>query len=101
VPVDAVGVSAIAAGTAYTVVHRKDGTLLSWGRTPGGSPRHLPGGNAEISAGDSHCLALDAHGIVHAWGQNTYEQCVVPDGLGGVLSVAAGGLFSLALTAPI
>jgi hypothetical protein len=28
-----------------------------------------------------------------------YEQCAIPDGLGGLIAVSAGGMFSLALVA--
>jgi alpha-tubulin suppressor-like RCC1 family protein len=38
-----------------------------------------------------------ADGTVIAWGENTYDQCTVPSGLGKVKAISAGGYHSLAL----
>jgi hypothetical protein len=100
-PLDAFGVVAVAAGATYSIALRDDGKLISWGQAPRGSPPHLAGSSVQLSAGESHCLALTSDGILHAWGDDTYEQCAVPTGLGGVLAISAGGVFSLALVAPL
>jgi hypothetical protein len=53
---------------------------------------------ANTIAGDyEHSLAVKADGTVAAWGNNTYGQCTVPSGLGGVVAVAAGAFHNLAL----
>ena len=51
-----------------------------------------------IAAGLNHSLALKADGTVVAWGFNPDGQSTIPAGLTGVISIAAGGNFSLALT---
>src|SRR5205085_2756993 len=45
-----------------------------------------------------HHVVLKADGTVAAWGDNTWGQCWVPEGLSNVIAVAAGGDHSLALT---
>ena len=90
------------------------------GPTPNCSGPAL-GGITAVAAGDSHSLALGSSGTVYAWGDETYGQlgngeslsgisqttpvlvcgaaeatpCTV--GLGGIVAIAAGGLFSVAL----
>lgn len=57
------------------------------------------GPSAEDSHGidDIHYLGLKADGTVIAWGGNADGESIVPDGLNGVVAVAAGSRFSLAL----
>lgn len=99
VPTAATDVITVAASGSYSMALRRDGQVISWGRAPTGSvPRNLAGALV-LSAGESHCLALGGDGVLHAWGDNSYEQCAVPDGLGGLIAVSAGGTFSLALVA--
>lgn len=43
-------------------------------------------------------IALQDNGLVRAWGSNQYGQTDVPEGLTGVIAVAAGSHHSLALT---
>lgn len=65
----------------------------------------------QVSLGGWHCLALDIHGQMYAWGGNEYAQCgLEPGSLRDiptptkclhqlkVRQVAAGGMHSLALT---
>ncbi len=101
VPMAAVDVVAIAAGEAFSVALRRDGRLLTWGNTP--VPARLEAarlvGARALSAGAAHCLVLGRDGVVHAFGDNSYQQCAIPYGIGGILTVSAGGAFSLALAA--
>ena len=50
-----------------------------------------------VAAGIDHALALDQHGYVGAWGDDSVGQTDVPDGLSGGIAIAAGDGFSLAL----
>lgn len=51
----------------------------------------------QIEMGAHHVVARRANGTVVTWGGNDEGQCDVPDGLRGVVDVAAGN-YSLALT---
>ncbi|MGI6588466.1 MAG: cadherin-like beta sandwich domain-containing protein [Peptococcia bacterium] len=50
-----------------------------------------------VSAGGEHSLALKVNGEVVAWGDNTFGQCDIPDGLSDVKMISAGKYHSLAL----
>ncbi|GIH16643.1 caspase, EACC1-associated type [Rugosimonospora africana] len=99
VPATATNVAALAAGGSYSMALRVDGRIVTWGRAPTGLDTRRLEGALALSAGESHCLALSHDGVLHAWGDNTYEQCAVPHGVGGIRAVSAGGVFSLALIA--
>ena len=47
--------------------------------------------------GENHVAALRADGTVLAWGSNAAGQTNIPNTLSNVVSIACGGLFSLAL----
>jgi hypothetical protein len=101
VPQGLSGVVAIAAGAAYSLALREDGTIVAWGANDVGQcdvPRGLSGVVA-ISAGFRHGLAVKADGTVVAWGSNYAGESDVPQGLSGVVAVAAGDPISLALKA--
>ncbi len=49
-------------------------------------------------SGSHHTVGLNAHGRVHAAGDNTYRQCEV-DSWEGVVAVATGSAHTLALRA--
>ena len=50
-----------------------------------------------ISTGPHRSLALRKNGTVAAWGDNTYGQCDVPEGLNHVTAISAGYWHTLAL----
>ena len=115
------GITAIAAGSQYSLALRSDGTVWAWGRNnygqlgdnTSGTDRPTPvqvvgaGGSgtlrsiAAISAKSYSSMALRDDGAVFAWGRNTYGQ--LGDNTSGtdrlapvqVVSGAAGGGISL------
>jgi alpha-tubulin suppressor-like RCC1 family protein len=89
------GIVAIAAGAAFSVALKSDGTVLAWGNDDSGqlgdgasngepgcsgacNPTPAPianlNGVVAISAGGSHSLALKGDGTVVAWGSDTFGQ---------------------------
>ncbi len=84
---DIAGVVAIAAGKDHSLALKGDGTVWAWGSNwygqAGGGLRNATGSAAPIrvgglsdikaiSAGGSHCLALQGDGTVWAWGENSH-----------------------------
>ncbi len=113
VPANLSNVVAIAAGAAYSLALKSDGTLLAWGDNTYGET-NIPAGLSNviaIASGGWHGLALKSDGTVAAWGAgvgtNIYVDCGqtnVPPNLTNVLQIAAGSVNSLALvgtTAPV
>ena len=117
-------VSAIAAGEGHSVALKSDGTVWTWGWNRDGqlgdgtvTDRLTPvkvlklSGVTAISAGGYHTVALKSDGTVWAWGSNQYGQLgdgtsgtsvyknipVRVTGLGGVIAIAAGHEFTMAL----
>ncbi len=118
-------VSGIAAGLDYSVVLGTDGSVWDWGVNEIGQlgdgstadsvvPVEAQGtgsGITQISAGESHVLALRSDGTVEGWGANFSgelgngtDDSEAPNptpvqvvGLGSVTSVSAGYYFSLAV----
>nr|WP_246525805.1 hypothetical protein [Geomobilimonas luticola] len=127
VPTLSSGVSGIAAGELHSVAVKTDGSAWAWGFNSNGqvgdnsitnrlAPTQVNGlgagaGVIAVAAGSYHTLALKDDGSVWAWGSNANGQLgdnsttqrLVPVqvyGLGpgaGVIAVAAGSNFSLAL----
>jgi alpha-tubulin suppressor-like RCC1 family protein len=130
VPVQITGIGVpsvigIAVGTRYAMVLGSDGTLWDWGLNNWGQlgngttadairPKEAQGlesGITQISAGDSHALALRSDGSVEAWGYNGAGQLgdgsngylianpapVQVVGMGNVTQISAGMSFSLAV----
>src|SRR5205085_705566 len=63
------GVTAIAAGSSYTVALKNDGSVVAWGYNGNGQtdvPAGLSGVTA-IAAGGDHTVALRSDGSVVAW----------------------------------
>ena len=89
--------TAIAAGSWRSVVLKSDGTIQTFNL----EEHHEIAGNltdiAAISAGYAHILALRKNGTVVAWGDNTYGQCDLPEGLNHVTAISAGYWHNLAL----
>src|SRR5206468_1644563 len=119
------GVTAIAAGSTFSLALVSDGTVWGWGQNQNGQLAQAAihstttpvrvgdvGGVSAIAAGEFHTLALMQDGTVWAWGgnstgalgddatrgQNTPAPAPVR-GLAGVRAIAAGGVFSAALKA--
>jgi alpha-tubulin suppressor-like RCC1 family protein len=114
-------VTQVAAGAAFGVALKADGTVWTWGRNRQGQlgdgtllnklvPRQVPNLAAitQISAGIGHVLALASDGTVWAWGANDKGQVGVEwshavtsptkvSGLNGITQVSAGNEFSVAV----
>ena len=126
VSVGLAGISAMSVGAVHSLALRADGTVVSWGHNKSGelgngtvadswAPVVVKGLSSvrSVAAGTSFSLAVRSDGAVFGWGNNqsgelgdgsaTNRSTPVPVvGLGsgsGVIAVAAGGAFSLALKA--
>src|SRR5207245_594502 len=119
------GVTSISPGMWHSLALRNDGTVIAWGHNPSGelgdgthtdsrTPVRVVGlSNVRaVSAGTAFSLAVENNGAVFAWGNNSsgelgdgsapnnQSQPVPVSGLGagsGVVAIAAGGSFGLAL----
>ncbi|WP_257449697.1 RCC1-like domain-containing protein [Archangium lipolyticum] len=115
------GVTSVAAGGAYSLALRQDGTVWSWGYNSNGqlgdgtlvnrsTPAQVSGlsGVVSVTAGNGFALALRDDGTVWSWGEGysgqlgngTTGQRSTPDqvpGLSRVVAVAAGYGYALAL----
>jgi PASTA domain/Regulator of chromosome condensation (RCC1) repeat len=103
VPSGLSGVSAVAAGSQFSLALKNDGTVVAWGCAFNYGQCNVPSGLSgvtAIAAGHFHALAAKGDGTVVAWGCGgsfDYGQCTVPGGLSGVTAVSAGVYHSLAL----
>ncbi len=115
------GVTAIAAGTNFSLALLSNGTVMAWGENEsgqlgtGGSGSNSPAavkkltGATAIAAGAEFSLALLSNGTVQAWGDNDRGELgnvnveegsrtpVAVLGLTGVTAIAAGAHHALAL----
>jgi alpha-tubulin suppressor-like RCC1 family protein len=118
---DYVITGAIAAGEAYSVALKADGSVWTWGNNTFGqlgdggtagrtSPSQVLTGATAIAAGYHHAVALKTDGTVWAWGENyagevgdgttTIRRSPVPvSGLSNVVAVAASFCNSYAVKA--
>lgn len=88
-------VTAIAAGSGYTLALKSDGTVV-------GSLTNVPPGLSNvtaIAAGDGNTLALRSDGTVASWGYYAWgpKATTAPAGLSGVMAIAGGFSHSVAL----
>ena len=98
IPANLANVVGIAAGDAFSVALKSDGTVVAWGVDNGGRTTVPPGlADVIMVAASYHTLALKSDGTVVAWGYNGQGQTNVPAGLNNVAAVAAGGFTSIAL----
>ena len=103
VPSDLSGVTAVAAGSDFSLALRDDGTVAAWGCGFNHGECTVPAGLSgvtAVAAGHFHSLALKGDGTVAAWGCGggfDDGQCTVPGGLSGVTAVSAAVSDSLAL----
>lgn len=88
-------VVAVAAGYEHSTVLKRDGTVVSWGKTPP-APAGL-NNVVKIAAGRYGTLALKSDGTLVAWGSANFGQLDVPAGLTGVTAMAMGDLHSVAV----
>lgn len=88
-------VVAVAAGYEHSVALKRDGTVVSWGKTPP-APAGL-NNVVKIAAGRYGSLALKSDGTLVAWGSANFGQLDVPAGLSGVVGMAMGDLHSVAV----
>ena len=100
----------VAAGTAFSLALKGNGTVWAWGSNYGNTPTQVSGLSdiVSIAVGGNHFLALKNDGTVLAWGDNsdgqlgigTNKQSNVPvqvSSLSDVIAIAAGYNHSLAL----
>ena len=117
------GVKAVAAGSSHSLALTADGRVWAWGLNLTGElgngtfdnsdipvPVSFSGTVVAIASGGNKSLALTGDGRVWAWGEDPYGQLangpyatysavpVLISNLNGVISIAAGTSYSLALT---
>ena len=119
----ATDIAQVAVGESFVIVLVTNGSITAWGDDEAGQlgnePTQVPvthpvetiaggSGITQVSAGQSHVLAVTSAGGVIAWGRNSEGQLgtgttarvvgpVHVAGLSGVSQVDAGGFFSLAV----
>jgi alpha-tubulin suppressor-like RCC1 family protein len=117
VPDEATNVMSLAAGEGHNLALRKDGTVVGWGSNRFGEATGVPtsafphyssgvvviagqplANVTAIAADTKFSLALKRDGTVVAWGYKGFHQTDVPAGLAGVVAIAAGDGFCLAIT---
>ena len=100
IPVETRRLPQVAAGDAFSLVRRADGSVGAWGDNSLLQTTVPKGvlGAVWIAAGGSHGLAALDDGIVICWGDNSMLQCDVPFDLVTAVTVAGGSLHSMALT---
>ena len=93
------GFTAIAAGNAYSLGLKADGSIVGWGYNTNGQC-NVPSPNTDftaIAAGPYHILGLKADGSIVGWGCNGCGEVNVPPPNAGFVAVAAGDRHSLGL----
>jgi len=83
--------------TAFTQMSFGGGRIVSWGSQP--IADEFKTDMKDISAGFLHSLALTTSGVVVAWGDNQFNQTIIPPTCKtNVAQISAGGFHNLALT---
>ncbi len=94
-------IKAIAATAFYCLALQEGGKLFKWGGPSWDAsfeaPGELPDNVVDLEGGERHVLALTSAGTVLAFGENGAGQTDLPDDLGEVTAISAGGHNSLAL----
>lgn len=99
VPMDLVGVKAIAAGDQHAIALKADGTVVAWGDHVAGQiavPAGL-GTVVSVAAGGDFSGVVLADGTVRVWGATTAGVTTVPAGLNNVKQLALGRNHAVAL----
>jgi alpha-tubulin suppressor-like RCC1 family protein len=95
------GVTAVAAGSSYTVALKTNGTIVVWGRNDyelEEMQEDVEGGVTAIAAGGSFILTLMTNGSVLTWGDSDLADAPVPMAArSGVIAIAAGMDHAVAL----
>ena len=87
-------VTSITVGALFACARKIDGTAICWGGGSGNKEENVPsdlGTISQISAGNYHVCALRTSGEVKCWGDNNFNELTVPNNLGQVLRLQAGG----------
>ncbi len=108
---------AVASGGSHRLALRSDGVVYGWGRNSSGEATGKPTSEAPyaasglvaidgvplkdvmaIAACDAYSLALRKDGTLVAWGSKAFGLREISPELTGVISIAAGGSYCLAIT---
>jgi hypothetical protein len=103
VPVGLTHVVAVAAGVNHSIALKSDGTVECWGSNSYGECSPPPGlSNVIAIAADYVCsVAVTSESRVVTWGSDVYGQRRGAVGIGGVMKVAVGGYYCIALGGPM
>jgi hypothetical protein len=93
-PPELTEVVAVRAGTRSSIAVKSDGTVVKWGAFWG-----VPAGLApvmDVQLGNSHAVVLYSNGVAAVW--DAFGLTPAPNGLSGVVGIAAGENHSLAIS---
>ena len=106
-------VAQISSGSGFGIGVSNDGNVYTWGPGDSFGIHDIPGPGderifgaargmgriAQVSAGESHVLALNAHGWVFTWGNSNFNLPNIPSDIqGSIRQVVAGTNYSIAVT---
>lgn len=94
-------VNQVASGGGHSCAVTTNGGVICWGNNNKYNqttvPPSLETSVVQVAAGVFHSCALKIGGAVSCWGNNGFHQLDVPQGLGPVMQISCGALFSCAL----